>query len=381
MNLLNPLSVFLLTWGMVISLYALKWSDVLIATPIENISFFTKYLLLPFFFGYVFSYLLPIKKSTNKVGRKGVVLNCSRVKVLVYFFVIATVFEVIIMKGFPLLWAFIGDTRGYVDYGIPSFHGLLNAIQLSLTLIFFYKALEKKTSWWPFIFFNLWNVCMFSRFLIMIMLIQVVVLFIQLRGASFKRTIKVGVVFFVVLFLFGILGDIRSDISYDIYKSFFGLNENYPDFLSWSYIWPYLYLTTPYNNLVAWESFNNFNYSFSSVYSGLLPSFIRNEVFSAPLNEPKLVHETFNMSTGYAPALMDMGTIGLSIYNFMIGIWITIQWRLSRTLTNYFSYSVSVTCLFYMLFFNTLFTLPIIFQYLILRLVVSYRHINTRIGS
>lgn len=83
-----------------------------------------------------------------------------------------------------------------------------------------------------------------------------------------------------MLFLFGVAGDILLSMSIDEYESFFGLNfKTYPNFLSLSYIWPYLYVTTPISNLVSWEGFSNFNCSFNSVYSALLPSVIRNEVF------------------------------------------------------------------------------------------------------
>jgi len=39
-------------------------------------------------------------------------------------------FESLAARGGPLLWSFTGDARTYVDYGIPSLHGLFNAIVL-----------------------------------------------------------------------------------------------------------------------------------------------------------------------------------------------------------------------------------------------------------
>lgn len=52
------------------------------------------------------------------------------------------------------------------------------------------------------------------------------------------------------------------------------------------------------------------------------------------------------MSTGYAPALIDVGVVCLFVYSFLNGIWITIQWRICRSITNFFSNVLSIICLF-----------------------------------
>lgn len=368
--LIHPFFMFSLVWFGLLWLYSLHWSNILIFSFSDILIFFSGYIYVPFCFGILFSYTIPVVKKERNLA--DIVLIVSRrLKYIVSFFVVGTLIEIVSFKGFPLIWMIVGDSRGYVEYGFSSFHGLLNAIHLSLILIYFYKAITKKSSFWPLLILLIWCCLMFSRFLIMISVVQMFFLYIQAFKVNLRRMVKVGLFCIFILWGFGLLGSLRSDIT-DL-SSFFGITENYPDFLSPIFIWVYIYITSPLNNLVSWADINMYNYTFPNLFSSVVPSVIRGFLFPPAQSPPPLVHEAFNMSTGYSGVLYDMGVTGVFLYSCFIGGWIGLCWRVSRGLTNFFSYSVSLQCVFYLIFFNPLFTLPILFQYLIFKVVIRYK--------
>ncbi|MFQ2004957.1 O-antigen polymerase [Aeromonas veronii] len=366
---INPIIVFSLTWMFVLLLYSFKWTYVLKFNFYECISFFVIYIYAPFIFGGLFLYVFfldkKFKKNVSLNYSDGYLLDYKKVKILLTIFVIGTLFELFYFKGVPLLWVLGGDPRGYADYGISSLHGLLNAIQLSLMLIYFHMAMNKKVSWFLFLMLNIWCVIMLSRFLIMISLVQVFFLYIAVNKITAKHFVFLFIFSVLIMSGFGFLGGIRSEIDESKLISLFEINDNYPSFLPKTFIWVYSYITTPFNNLLAWQDIDGGNYLLPSLLSGLFPSVIRTLVFS-PSEIPTLVHETFNMSTGYSPILIDVGGLGIVIFNLIISGFITYKWFLIRTELSLLKYIVYLQCLFYLIFFNPFFTLPILFQLLFL---------------
>ncbi|MEO3678873.1 O-antigen polymerase [Rheinheimera sp. FR7-31] len=374
--IINPLSVFTLTWLSVVLLYSARWSDVLIIDSWFIVFFVISFVLSPFMAGFSISYFIPVKKGKDHGLTRETIISSKRLKLFAVSFVVVTFIEIAIFKGFPVLWFLVGDSRGYADYGIPTVHGLVNAMHLSLITISFYLAIKRRVSWVYFFILIIWCVLMFSRFLIMVSIVQCLFLYFLTSNVRFSRVLITIFFGFAFIYLFGLIGGMRSGI--EDTAQFFGVNENFPDFLPVVFIWVYIYLLSPINNLASWYGYVSYDFTFPSVFATLLPSVIRDFLYSKKADDSSLplVHEAFNMSTGLAPAFADAGIIGMLIFLLFFGFASGILWRLSKGLTNYFSLAVMLQCVFYLVFFNPLFTLPILFQFFIFRFLISYKVIN-----
>ena len=58
--------------------------------------------------------------------------------------------QVLFSKGFPLLWLVTGNGKTYIDFGITSLNGLLNALYLGSTTAYFLICLKEKKGWFFF---------------------------------------------------------------------------------------------------------------------------------------------------------------------------------------------------------------------------------------
>jgi oligosaccharide repeat unit polymerase len=115
---------------------------------------------------------------------------------------------------------------------------------------------------------------------------------------------------------------LRSPYFYDLAKP----SKEYPSFLPSGFLWAYIYIVTPINNII----YNIDNYpilriSIFDAFGNLLPSSIR-RLFSAKTVDVdfKLVINTFNVSSCHKNFLSGFGVVGSLFYQIIISIIITI---------------------------------------------------------
>jgi hypothetical protein len=177
---------------------------------------------------------------------------------------------------------------------------------------------------------------------------------------------------FVATFLiFGYLGDIRS--GRDNIIAVAAPSFEYPDWLPSAFIWFYLYVSTPLNNV-------NFNIDLAPNYfpletaSTFIPSFAR-EGFVNALGGSRqwdLVSETFNVSSLLQSVLSDFGVSGAMVFMLVCGVGFSRLVRRSRvSAASFFAVIVLLHGLALSFFANLLFHLVFMFQIVVVGWVVA----------
>ncbi|MCU0349775.1 MAG: oligosaccharide repeat unit polymerase [Flavobacterium sp.] len=364
-KLFQPVLIFAFTWLLVILLFSLRLSS-LLKESISDAWFFYLISTLPFFLGYTVSFAF--RKNLNL----GAIINFridekSYEKKFNQFFkvwLIITIIEIIYSKGFPALWLITNSGKSYHEYGIPSIHGFINALGLSLSLIsyYFYKTTSKKKFLIFTISFILWNLMLITRQVVITLLIEILVLNFYLSKNKLK------VIFYFIFYgligiiSFGILGDLRSGS--EAFLKLAGASENWPKWLPSGFLWVYMYVTTPLNNLLYNFTFEikTSNWLFPNTFSLLFPTIIRTIIFGEDYtNNGNLVTQAFNVSSAFSGPYLDAGYYGIMIFSLISGIFVNIVWW-SKQILRLFYRAIIVQILVLSIFYNMFVYLPVIFQ-------------------
>ena len=290
-----------------------------------------------------------------------------------------TAFEVYVGHGFPLLWKFIGDTRLYTEFGIPSLHGVLNAFYLqalSMVAFLYFKLKQKR---WLLLGAVLlcWPVAMLGRGILLSGLLQMTCVFLLVTKMSMKRLIMLGLAGLLVIVIFGVLGDMRqteNPFSYlvtgDAAKFFEGMPSGF--------LWFYVYLTAGLSNF-----FHNVDtvaptWGISYSLSNMLPSVVRSYLALDPRNDLfDFVDPNLNTSTIYAGSVSDFGPMGgfiaVSVVQFVCCYVYSLT--LKGKPWGIFAYTVAFQILIFSIFYDMFFLLPTLFQFgICLLLYLYYRY-------
>ncbi|MEO6524911.1 MAG: O-antigen polymerase [Mucilaginibacter sp.] len=365
-KLFQPVILFALTWLFVILLFSLRLSNILqesISTAWEFYALIT----ITFFSGYTFAFFFKKKVSLST----DIIYNVNE-----YFFkkydkfliglIILSFIEVIYSKGVPLAWLFIGNGKVYTDYGIPSIHGFTNALGLVLALIssYYYKITKKKKYLIITIGFIIWNIILISRQVIVSLMIEIFV--INFITSQEKRKVLLKIIFYMLIIVtgFGILGDLRT--GGDAFLALASPSDNWPLWLPSGFLWAYIYVTTPINNLLFNFTFSitHYHYLFPNTLALLFPSVIRNIIFNPAdyTTGGDLVTEAFNVSSAFVSPYIDMGYMGIIIFTFAIGIISNLVWWV-KGIKRFFYRAILIQILVLSIFYNMFVYLPVVFQF------------------
>lgn len=262
--------------------------------------------------------------------------------------------EVAVFGGVPLQWMLAGDGRGYADFGVPTLHGIFNAILMFVTSSSGIFALVSPRRGKNFViclvgFFVM--VILFSRAMIVITLIQIggILLFSLKKRFTFTRGIAAIAATIVGLYAFGVVGNIRHEhhvlnsaqdqsigtwappthasepVTNDVgmvrlinvgYNPFIGMLSMNKAFIfkliPTEFLWSFAYITSGYNNLVANLEYIDPSYVPSSTFSKLVPSIIYMVLDLE--KEPdgfERAHPAFTVSTAFAGPVSDFGYLGM----------------------------------------------------------------------
>lgn len=288
---------------------------------------------------------------------------------LLLFWVIGTLTEVVVSGGVPLLWILTGSGRTYEDFGIPSIHGVMNAIYLFLTLSAFIGAMRErsKKSIIQFIIFLGWSVIVVSRALMAIVLLQAATFFLIDSRVSWQRKFGlIGIVSLAFFAVFGILGDARAD-QFSILEST-GLGDIDPRLSG--LVWVYTYLSSPIANLALNISVNSAQLKAvpTTFLLPLLPSAVQNWLgfetgffgFSG-----YLAHDAFNVGTAFIQIFIDWGIGGVLVYDFILGLSGHLIWRSYCRKGRADILSLFIPCIVLTVFSNQFNQLPVILLFLL----------------
>jgi oligosaccharide repeat unit polymerase len=235
----------------------------------------------------------------------------KRMKVLMYFWVFCSIIEVIQARNFPFLSLLgIGPYINYVDFGIGGLHGLLNAIYLFLACFYFlrYKADNKKRYLYVLFLLLLWPILLTTRQLLLSYFIQLFFIHLLTTKINTKKVLKLFCIVLLAFSIFGYLGDLRSGREHII--SLASPTFDYPDYLPSFFIWVYIYIVSPLNNvnhnvaeiIPLYFPFNIVISIFPSVFRDVITSGLDVKSYNT-----ELVTEAFNVSSFYQPFLLDFG--------------------------------------------------------------------------
>ncbi len=378
---LHPVSVFVGIWALVLALYRLKLSDLLLYDDADTLGPVLT-IVGAFIAGCLVARLMG-SKLRKSVGPIVLPMSPARLAALdlrlsqmLKFWFVMTLVEIVFSGGVPLYWLYIGSDKTYFDFGLPSLHGLLNALILSCSMMsFFLSRYSTRTlyKWVPWLL-CVWGIVVVSRNLIVVNLLQIALLHLLTRPPMKMKNIAMGLLALCLFVLgFGALGDARSGA-----EAFVALalpSENYPDYLPSGVLWLYIYITTPLNNLVHQivAVGPEWNWGLTNAMSLLLPTVIRNLFYDAQdFFKGDLISEAFNVSTAFLDIYKDIGLLGVASLSFCAGfaslrIWVT------NTVTSIFNFAVITQCNVLSIFFNHYFYLPIVFQFVVIRYFVAER--------
>ncbi len=356
MNFSNPAFVYATLWCTVLCLHSMRLLAVL--EPINLPSFLLVVTnIIIFFFIYIFLRVSNYANSKLTI-KKTIVLDNKVVanletfsRTLLFLWIIGTLINILYSGGVPLYWMITGDGRDYRNYGIPTFVGLVGAINAFLAVSYFIIYLKKPKICVLIILMALisWPLVAVARGNFTYILLEMLAVYILLRKSSLKSLAVVifGSVLFV--YLFGVIGDFRAGAGAEIFKKEI-LNPEYieiSDFLPSGVLYVYAYITTPFNNVV---------YNISSLDPNLLPfhslrflipTVLRDYVFSGSESNFVLVSEAFNTVTFYPGYLADFGiiltVIIISFYQF--GASVFYLRSLQGNIPYIMAYSVAFQCL------------------------------------
>jgi len=98
-----------------------------------------------------------------------------------------TLIEIYFSRGVPLQWALMGQgfAKDYTDFGIPSFHGIMNAVYLQLmsSYLLLWKVRGDKSRRLLFFVLLLWPVCMLGRGIFLSVIVQSLGILLLIRWA------------------------------------------------------------------------------------------------------------------------------------------------------------------------------------------------------
>ncbi len=270
--------------------------------------------------------------------------------------------QLVVCGGFPLLWLLMGNGKTYVDYGISSLNGLLNALYLMVTTALFLICLKerKKLFWLLLSCLLMLPILLVCRQLIMCVFLQISCCLLVYRPKSLK---KVAIVFFIVMFTFVVLGNFRTGLSELV--TILQPAPIVPEFLH-SLLWIYAYIVTPFNNVnAAIDYIQPLGMPFNEL-TMLLPSVLHSrlgvEIDAAGF---ELVHRNMNVSTFYLPLIQDFGQIYAFFFMMLVQVLLCVSYRkifVSRHPIDVIQYGVLYMIVVLSIFSNLLLYLPVVFQ-------------------
>jgi len=358
--LLHPLFVFSFVWLSVAFLYSLHLSGWLVYSTREVLAV-TGYILIPFL-GIVAFYSafhhfknLAYRPRPNTNGFN---LDLLERRLTMWFrvWMLLSLFEILVSGGLPIIWLLRQSTKNYMDFGVTSLHGLVNALLLSVGTCRFALYLitgDRKHLRIP-IFVLVWSVLAVTRAMMVESLVEYAVVFLSLRKIRPGTIARIVVTALLVVLVFGFVGDIRGGA-----ESFRGSarpTAQYPDWLPSGVLWVYIYITTPINNLMYSEQTTQpaNNMLFPHTTSDFVPNALRPGDAQSAQAGVRLVTSAFNVCTAYLNPYEDYGAFGMIIFSALTAFLCQFFWY-RTSLSDVLIYAALTRCLIFTIFSNVFF--------------------------
>lgn len=237
------------------------------------------------------------------------------------------VFEILYIKEIPFITVTIKHINNYQEYeSIPFLHMFLAMLCMYYSTKYIYHAISyeknRKTNVMFYIIINIFMLAYNMRSFFMISLFIFVNLFVaKLRTNGIKvfnkRIIKLLLVVFIALFLFGGIGNMRQGFKFNdsSYIEQIGRYNHWPSFLPKQFMWSYSYITSPLANINYNILIQNSEKNIEGFIYQLIPDSITKRIGNPDnIRECSLITQVFTTSTGYCRPYSNFGFIGIMFF-------------------------------------------------------------------
>ena len=364
-------------WCLVVGLYAVRLSRLLIF-PMSLVVRWAAIIVVPFALAALLAEWVARPRHLRRWRELDYRRSQRWLLRLGVFWALCSAGEVLYSGGLPILWLLRHSAKNYGDFGIPSLHGLLNSLLLALalsSLLLWLRSGERRFLILP-AFSLFWSLVVISRNLLVVDALQLMLLWGLFRGVRWSFVWRALLAASLLIWIFGAVGDARSGAY--AFRSLAQPTERLPGWLPSGFLWAYVYLATPLNNLLftiqsrpplhAW--------TLPNTTSLLFPSVIRKLVYrGGTAVSGLLMTKAFNVSTAFVAPYRDLGAFGVAAYAAVWGAISGVAFEL-RTDRARLATAVLLQCALLSVFFNHYLYLPVIFQVLWFRLWPQARRVT-----
>ncbi|NNA97961.1 O-antigen polymerase [Pseudomonas gessardii] len=373
--MINPVFVYIAVWGLVLFLYSLGLTSNLVDFSLVGVILIVLNLLSILL---IFFFLGGGGKQKSRSEDDWFFQDTVRrfLKFVILVWMSGTFAEIIYSGGFPLYWKLIGDTRLYTEFGIPSFHGIMNAFYLQALSMACYLFLKFRRFKFLFLIVVLlfWPIFMLGRGILLGGLLQMACVLFLLTRLNAKKIFALTLGLIGVIIAFGYIGDLRQTANPFSYLVT-GQTAEVFSVLPSGFLWFYVYLTAGLSNL-----FHNIDSlapagGLSYTFSNMLPSIVRSYFEIGARNDLFVfVDPNLNTSTIYAGAVSDLGPVGGFFAVLIVQLVCCYAYILSLKGKPWgiFAYTVAFQILTFSIFYDMFFLLPTLFQFAICFLLYVY---------
>lgn len=380
-SFLNPFFIYSICWLSVLGLLNLRITNNIGDIHIES----TLIIIINIITGFLIYLYYKEKYHLNNIkniSKSIQIAECGKfiARLSVVWFLLVII-DIVYSNGFPLLWIFVGAESDYTNLGIPSLKGLQHTLYL---FIFTIKSIIIKNGGFKnesfnskiFIYFLIiYPIIMLSRSLMMYAGFQIFCCIIFNTKIKYTHALKLLILFFTTILLFGLIGDYRGANQNPFY---YLINPNYSEIMEAlpnGFTWFYVYLTANYNNINTTLGTYQLSYSFLDIFYNLTPGFLKSLLITQK-ESVLITDENLNVASFYAGYITSFGMIGAIVGGVLLQLLATKYYYKARTgnIGYIATYSILFSCLLISVFFDALMTVSTVAQ-LIMGLVLA-KNIN-----
>lgn len=338
--IINPYILYSIVWMFTLSIYSLGWTSIYPNLSLDLIFFICITSLLSFLWGlykvktnsFFIVNIYPSKKYFKKL------LAISKMTIIFLFL------EFVIFGSIPLLNYITGNASmgDYTDFGIPVVHVIVMTSYEFIQLFCFHcflkckdRIIRKK-----FIMLYIGNMAVLTlvmnRGILMYTIFGSILVFFMVKKQILRYIVKLLLFVFVVFWLFGVLGNLRSGSNIEEGKEMIlelggATNKFRESYVPSELFWPYLYITSPLSNVQYNINNTEVNYNISDFVSffvnDCLPQTISKRL-DMPYKKGKLVNDSLNVGSVYMKPYANLGWIGMILIFIFMFVFIEINIRL-----------------------------------------------------
>lgn len=306
---INPFAWYALFWMLVFSLYAISPSKLNVALDFGLVVFLLITIGTSTIFAFHFNQLFKNESFFVKNEKS----SFSSIALMVVLYALDFLYS----GNIPLLAALFGFDSGYQDFGIPTLHVIIVTFSVFFAIKngYIFVLFRNKMNLFKFLVPLMYFIMVFSRGMLLLIFFCTGVLLLCQIKISIKRLVYALVVIVVVMWVFGIAGNIRvsnqwnnsslilliSQIDVDPYNIFA------------PFYWGEEYIICSIRNL------NNTminilpTYDFGNLVYTLIPDFVAKRIWPDTNIVVDRVVEVFTTTTTYSYSYSSFGYLGMLI--------------------------------------------------------------------